>query len=298
MKQQEMEMLYAENNMTHLLDNYISDEYMDYLIQRLKIVMVADSEKPFKRECIDLIIKNCNPRKVFKKMITPFILKDKVILQEIVSKVFPIFGNATTKHRQGVCVDCFLTALLDGNYFSITQTSEEYFVTTIIDFTSLRTAAQNMGFVLPSIEPLEPVDNRHIGYKTFSESIICGSKNNPLDYEKCFSHINRENRTKLCWDDRVLKLSPLTFDPTAKWRGDHWETVEEINNRFKQFELLKQSIPDKVSKLDGNEFYIAHKYDKRGRCYCKAHEFNYMGDKGVKASITLAEKVLIKDTRK
>lgn len=293
--QEEMELNYAEQNAINLI--ILTPEFSTYLKDRLKGIMMQDIDKEWKQECFYHIC-DSNPDYLFKKMMVPFIAKDKVILQEIVGMIFNNFAKCSTKHRQGICVDCYLQAFFDGVNFSITQTKENYICTTAVDLSAAREKYKSMGYVLPSVEPLDEVSSNSIGYKTFKERIICGSIYNPTEYEKCLSHINRENRTKLSWDFRVLRLSPMKFDSTPEWKGDHWETAEEVECRRQSFELLKNSIPERVNKLEGRNFYIAHKYDKRGRCYCKAHEFNYMGAKGIKASISIAEKVLIKDTRK
>jgi DNA-directed RNA polymerase len=43
----------------------------------------------------------------------------------------------------------------------------------------------------------------------------------------------------------------------------------------------------------GNEFYLTHRYDKRGRCYAQGYHVNPQGNDWNKAVIELAEKEVV-----
>jgi DNA-directed RNA polymerase len=43
----------------------------------------------------------------------------------------------------------------------------------------------------------------------------------------------------------------------------------------------------------GNEFYLTHRYDKRGRVYCQGYHISYQGNAWNKSVIELADKEII-----
>ena len=147
-------------------------------------------------------------------------------------------------------------------------------------------------FPLPMVvEPKEVLDNRDTGYLTSRGSIIL--RNNHHGDDVCLDHINRMNKVKLCInEDTALMVK-------NKWRNldkpKSGETCEDFEKRRKAFLKYDKVAKDVIGLLiqEGNEFYLTHKYDKRGRVYCQGYHVTYQGAAWNKAVIEFADKELI-----
>ena len=144
-------------------------------------------------------------------------------------------------------------------------------------------------FPLPMVIEPEPVtNNRETGYLTARGSIIL--KDNHHDEDICLDHINRMNRIKFSIDDDTA------FLVRNEWRNldkpKEGESKQDYQKRLKAFEKYDRTSKDVIGKILslGNEFYLTHKYDKRGRTYCQGYHINYMGTAWNKACVCLAEK--------
>lgn len=73
------------------------------------------------------------------------------------------------------------------------------------------------------------------------------------------------------------------------------ETREDFEKRRKAFLKYDKVAKDVIGLLiqEGNEFYLTHKYDKRGRVYCQGYHVTYQGAAWNKAVIEFADKELI-----
>lgn len=155
----------------------------------------------------------------------------------------------------------------------------------------------NTGYVLPSVVPLQKVtSNSMIGYRTFKESIISGGALKHHDKESCLDHINRKNSIPYCFEPRLYQLVEPRFKPEPKlMKNGHMEELDDVVKRYKSHLQLHESLPKRAAIMvkQGNKFYLAHKYDNRLRTYAKAFEFNYLGEKFLKATVQLHKKELI-----
>lgn len=147
-------------------------------------------------------------------------------------------------------------------------------------------------YPLPMVIRPRPVkDNRDTGYLLSRNSIIL--RKNHHDDDVCLDHINRVNRIKFS----------LNFDTANmianKWRNmdkpKQGESKEDFAKRVKAFNKYDRTAKDVINLLvqHGNEFYLTHKYDKRGRVYCQGYHVNYQGAPWNKAVIELADKELV-----
>lgn len=147
-------------------------------------------------------------------------------------------------------------------------------------------------FPLPMvIEPREVKGNRDTGYVLNRGSIIL--KKNHHEDDVCLDHINRMNKVKF-----TINVDTATMIRNA-WRNldrpKDGESKEDFEKRKRAFEKYDRTCHDVHAKLGehGNEFYLTHKYDKRGRIYCQGYHVNYQGTPWNKATMELAEPELV-----
>lgn len=147
-------------------------------------------------------------------------------------------------------------------------------------------------YPLPMIvKPRLVRDNRDTGYMLSSGSIIL--RKNHHDDDVCLDHINRMNRIRFSLDQDTARMI------RNRWRNldkpKTGETDNEFKKRVRAFEKYDRSSRAVMTKLlqYGNDFYLTHKYDKRGRSYCQGYHVNYQGAPWNKAVIELADKELV-----
>jgi DNA-directed RNA polymerase len=84
-----------------------------------------------------------------------------------------------------------------------------------------------------------------------------------------------------------------------EWKGldkpKEDEDYKEYQKRVKQFEKYDRTAKDVMTHLEiaDNEFYLTHKYDKRGRIYCQGYHVNYQGTPWNKAVIQFANEEIV-----
>jgi DNA-directed RNA polymerase len=73
------------------------------------------------------------------------------------------------------------------------------------------------------------------------------------------------------------------------------ESVTDYQKRVKAFEKFDRASRDVMKLLlsEGNELYLTHKVDKRGRTYCQGYQVNYQGTPWCKATVEFHKKELI-----
>lgn len=147
-------------------------------------------------------------------------------------------------------------------------------------------------FPLPMvIEPKEVKDNRDNGYITSRDSIIL--KKNHHDDDVCLDHINRVNKINFAIDYDTATMIANEWRNHDKPKSG--ETKLDFEKRKRAFEKYDRTAKEVIDQLlaYGNEFYLTHKYDKRGRIYCQGYHVNYQGAPWNKAVISLADKELV-----
>lgn len=144
-------------------------------------------------------------------------------------------------------------------------------------------------FPLPMIvEPLHIGSNNETGYLNGKGSVIL--RNNHHHDDVCLDHLNRMNKLKF-----VINNDTATMVEN-KWRNldkpKAGEKKEDFEKRKRAFDKYDHTAKD-VMKLLPEEFYLTHKYDKRGRIYCQGYHVNYQGNPWNKAVVELADKELV-----
>lgn len=139
------------------------------------------------------------------------------------------------------------------------------------------------------VEPKEVKSNTDTGYFTIRSSIIL--KDNHHEDDICLEHINEMNRIKLRINHDVARMVQNQWKGLDKPKDD--ETYEDYQKRVRAFEKYDRTAKDvmqmvEISSRDG-EFYLTHRYDKRGRCYSQGYHINYQGNSWNKAVIEFAK---------
>lgn len=138
------------------------------------------------------------------------------------------------------------------------------------------------------VKPLPVRNNLQLGYLATKGSIIL--RNNHHDEDVCLDHINRLNRIRFSIDFDTARMIANRWRHLDKPKAG--ETENDYRKRVKAFEKYDRNsrqVIDQMLSL-GNEFYLTHRYDKRGRSYCQGYHINYQGTPWNKAVIELADK--------
>lgn len=140
-------------------------------------------------------------------------------------------------------------------------------------------------------EPLE--DNLDTGYLTQRSSVIL--RDNHHEDDVCLDHLNRINRTRFSLNLDVAKTIQNRWKRLDRKKAD--ETWEDWQKRRKAFEKYDAVAKDIIALLlkEGNEIYLTHRYDFRGRTYCMGFHITYQGTDWNKAVLELADKEVLRD---
>ena len=143
------------------------------------------------------------------------------------------------------------------------------------------------------VPPLKVHGNRGSGYLTNrNDSLIL--KDNHHEGELCLDHINRCNSIPLSVNPNVVKAI------RNHWKGiDHMrngETFKDYQMRLDAFDKYERTTYRVIDMLleNGNQFWLTHKYEKRGRTFCQGYHLTYQGNDWNKACLELYEKEIIK----
>jgi hypothetical protein len=147
-------------------------------------------------------------------------------------------------------------------------------------------------FPLPMVIPPKPiVTNRDTGYVMSGGSVIL--KKNHHEDDVCLDHLNRVNAVRFAIDEHVATFVKNSWRNLDKPKmGESKEDFEKRKRAFEKYDRTSKEVIAKIISL-GNEFYLTHKYDKRGRIYCQGYHINYQGAPWNKAVIQLADKELV-----
>jgi hypothetical protein len=148
----------------------------------------------------------------------------------------------------------------------------------------LKEFIENSQYLPPMVcEPLELTHNYSSGYLTHNDSLILGSGNHH-DGDICLDVLNIMNKVRLqLATDFLCKVEEQpTFELDTQDKIDNWKNFKKQSYAF--YSLIANA---------GNQFYLCHKVDKRGRIYATGYHINTMGTAQKKAMIELAHEELI-----
>ena len=144
------------------------------------------------------------------------------------------------------------------------------------------------------VEPRELKANQDTGYHSNGSakgSVIL--RNNHHEDDVCLDHLNRVNRMPLTINAETAAMVQ------NRWRNldrkKKGESQESFRRRVKAFEKYDRTVKDVLGHLyvAGNEFFLTHRYDKRGRCYAQGYHVNPQGNDWSKAIIEFAKKEIV-----
>lgn len=143
---------------------------------------------------------------------------------------------------------------------------------------------ENSAYLPPMVcEPLELKGNYDSGYLSHKDSLILGNGNHH-DGNICLDVLNTMNKVALKLD--VDFLTSVHEEPTYELdtaeKRDMWLDFKAESNRMY---LLMLDL--------GNEFYLTHKVDKRGRIYAQGYHISTQGTAYKKAMIELANEEVV-----
>lgn len=147
-------------------------------------------------------------------------------------------------------------------------------------------------YPLPMIvRPKKIRHNYESGYLNHKCSIIL--KNNHHEDDVCLEFINKINSIK-------LRINHDTANMVHnKWKNldkpKEGESFEKYKQRQRQFDKYNRTAHDVLQHIAvaGNEFYLTHRYDKRGRVYCQGYHVTYQGTSWNKAVVEFADGELV-----
>ena len=143
---------------------------------------------------------------------------------------------------------------------------------------------ENSQYLPPMVcEPLELTHNYSSGYLTHNDSLILGSGNHH-DGDICLDTLNTMNRVALKLDtDFLCKVEEEpTFELDSQDKVDQWKRFKRQSTEF--YVLMAEQ---------GNQFYLNHKVDKRGRAYCHGYHISTQGAAFKKACLEFAQEELV-----
>lgn len=142
------------------------------------------------------------------------------------------------------------------------------------------------------VPPLTVTDNRGAGHLTIrTDSLLL--KDNHHEGDLGLDSINRFNNIPLAINTDVVTGIRNTWKGLDKPKAG--ETWQEYQKRVKAFERYERDAMFTIALMVemGNEFYLTHKLDKRGRTYAQGYHVNYQGNCWNKACVELATPQLL-----
>jgi hypothetical protein len=148
-------------------------------------------------------------------------------------------------------------------------------------------------FPLPMVVPPRQLrTNEDTGYYTSHSSVIL--RDNHHDEDVCLDYLNQVNKTRFRINQEVAKTIKNRWRNLDKPKPD--EEAGEYQKRVRAFEKYDRTTHDVLNHLglaNEGEFYLTHKFDKRGRTYCLGYHVSYMGAPWNKAVIEFADQEIV-----
>lgn len=149
-------------------------------------------------------------------------------------------------------------------------------------------------FPLPMIVRPNKVVNNYMGsgyYDKKGRIILNGS--DVFDNEDvCLDHINRANSVGLTLNTNVVASKEGMMILPKRKIGEPFEEFQKRQKQAQTFYETSLEVMEGLLTL-GNEFWLTHKYDRRGRTYAIGYHVNPQGDDYHKAVLELARKEVI-----
>lgn len=178
-----------------------------------------------------------------------------------------------------------LTELLEGAVFiGLAKYDQGMFKVNLKLPDSLDKQIRLFMYPMPMVcEPKELISNSGSAYLTVEKDSVLLNDSHHSD-DIVLEHLNKMNKVSLSLNQRVVDGAVST-----------WKNAKTAD-ALKQLSYYNQTakVVHKILLDHGNKFYLTHKYDKRGRCYCQGYHVSYQGSDFNKAIIEFTNKELIK----
>lgn len=131
-------------------------------------------------------------------------------------------------------------------------------------------------------------ENRGIGYLTQGGSVITGKGNHHED-DVCLDHLHRVNQIPLKLNMETARLVKLQWKNLEKPKEG--EPLKDYRDRVKAFKKFEKNTWEVMEMLHvmADQFWLCHRYDKRGRCYTQGYHVNFQGCDYQKAIVEFSE---------
>lgn len=146
-------------------------------------------------------------------------------------------------------------------------------------------------FPLPMVVRPNQVTNNHMGsgYYDRKGSIVLNGSHVFDGEDVCLEHINKANSVALTLNmDVIASEEGNQIIPKRKPSEGH----EDFQKRLKQAKVFYDTSLEVMKGMLalGNEFWLTHKYDRRGRTYAVGYHINSQGTDYNKAVLELSKK--------
>ena len=181
-----------------------------------------------------------------------------------------------------------LEQAVNGKLLTYSEKDQQLIV--IYDISArLQAELDQFQYPLPMVVPPRVLhDNRDSGYLTGRSSVIL--RDNHHEDDVCLDHLNRMNQMAL-----ALNLDTAQVIQN-RWRGldkkapdETWDDFKRRQRAFEKYDKVAKNVIG-ILLQEGNEIYLTHKYDKRGRTYCMGFHVTYQGTDWNKAVIEFVDK--------
>ena len=137
------------------------------------------------------------------------------------------------------------------------------------------------------VKPRHLSKNTDNAYYTHKGSVIL--RDNHHEDDVCLDHLNKMNAIKLKVNHNTAQMIKNKWKHLDKPKEG--EDRKDFDRRRKSFDKFDRTAKDVMTHLEvaGGEFYLTHRYDKRGRTYCQGWHVSYQGNAWCKAVIEFAE---------
>ncbi len=132
-------------------------------------------------------------------------------------------------------------------------------------------------------KPATLKDNRDTGYLSIKNSVILGSGNHHGG-ELCLDVLNIMNGV-------ALKLNEDLMNELPELPKNPFESIEQERDWSRFMKSSRRAYKEMLNA--GNEFYLTHRVDKRGRIYSQGYEINTQGAAYKKAMLELSNEQLV-----
>ena len=148
-------------------------------------------------------------------------------------------------------------------------------------------------FPLPMVvEPRKLRDNLDSAYISMNDGSVI-LRDNHHDDDVCLDHLNRVNKIQFTLDNDTANMIRNRWRNLDKPKtGESKQDFERRKRAFEKYDRTAKIVMSQVTRL-GNQFWLTHKYDKRGRVYCQGYHINYQGAAWNKSVIQLADKEIV-----